>query len=531
MKKIKELDLGFSDAVNYLRKENKELFNSIFIKNFYLDRLLKPTCYFLVGEKGTGKTAYSVFMANNVYKNNKSILKYIIETDYQKFITLKKNNHLELSDYVSIWTVIILLLLAQNISNDDLNHSHFKKQSVLKSLLKAIDEYFHKAFSPEIITILKLIEQSKLTAELISKYARIEGSEATIQSFQESRFQVNLMYIEKQFKEALSGLKLKNNQLLFIDGIDIRPGQIPFDDYLECVKGLANAVWNINTDFFSNIKDSQGRFKVVLLLRPDIMNSLGLHNITNKIRDNSVYLDWRTTYPEYRTSHLFELADRLIKVQQDDRETILQGACWDHYFPWQFPSTNCDREYDPSFLRFLKLCYSRPRDIVTIAQILQEEAERKNKADLDIFELDLFINYDFQNKYSEYLLGGIKDQLSFYYNETDFDMFIKFFSFLDGCDQFDYEYYISTYNKFIDHILSGKEAIPEFVDDPESFLQFLYESNIICYIEDMEEKPYFRWCYRERSPSNISPKVKFSLRYMIHYGLNKALNVGKQRYK
>ncbi len=74
MKKIKDLNFGFNDAENYKRKENKDLFNSIFVKNKYLDRLLLPCNYFLVGEKGTGKTAYAVFLSNNEYKNTVSEL-------------------------------------------------------------------------------------------------------------------------------------------------------------------------------------------------------------------------------------------------------------------------------------------------------------------------------------------------------------------------------------------------------------------------------------------------------------------------
>ena len=38
------------------------------------------------------------------------------------------------------------------------------------------------------------------------------------------------------------------------DEIDIRPENIPYSEYLECVKGLANAIWSLNNDYFPNIK-------------------------------------------------------------------------------------------------------------------------------------------------------------------------------------------------------------------------------------------------------------------------------------
>lgn len=530
MKSIQELNLGFNDAENYQRRENKQLFNNIFVKNKFLDNLLDSSIFFLIGEKGTGKTAYSVYLANNEYKENTAELKYIRETDYQKFVTLKKNNQLELSDYDSIWKVIILLLLAKSLKKEELDHNHFRKGKKIKSILEAIDEYYSNAFSPEIISILNLIENSKYAAELITKHLRIVGEESVGTNFQESRFQVNLLYIQKQFESALSAIKLKKNHLLFIDGIDIRPYLIPYKEYLDCVKGLASAIWSLNNDFFANIRDSKGRFRTILLVRPDIFNSISLQNLTNKIRDNSVYLDWRTTYPSYRSSFLFELSDKLLSSQQKI-PNLEFGLSWDYYFNWKSQSTNQNREYDPSFYKFLRLSYSRPRDIVTMLKILQEEFKEKRHVNISRFTKKLFDSHDFQNKYSEYLMGGIKDQLSFYYNVDDYNIFLKFFTFLDGKSEFNYEQYINIYNRFTKYISGHHPNTPEFIESSDTFLQFLYDTNIICYIEELEYEPFYRWCYRERSPSNISPKVKPNARYRIHYGLQKSLNVGKQRRK
>lgn len=526
MKTINQLALGFNDAENYKKRENKDLFNKIFVKNFFLENLLDSNKYFLIGEKGTGKTAYAVFLTNNYYKNNICKLNYIRETDYKKFVTLKRNKHLELSDYTNIWQVIILLLLCKSIGKDELDHFAFSKNSKINAMHDAIDEYYIHAFSPEILSVLNFVEDSRLAAEIITKHLKMKGEESVSTSFSESRFQINLMYIQKQFQSALEAIKIKDNHTLFIDGIDIRPGSIPYEEYLECIKGLANASWNLNNDFFANIKDSKGRFKVVLLLRPDIFNSIGLQNLTNKIRDNSVYLDWRTTYPDHRSSYLFELCDKLLSSQQDD--DFANGEVWDHYFPWKSTSTSPNRDYDPAFIRFLRLSYSRPRDIVTIIQILKEDHSGK-EGDISQFKEEKFDSYMFQNKYSEYLMGGIKDQLSFYYDESDYNAFLKFFNFLKGYNQFTYDEYLNAYHEFTDFIINNHNEIPKFVESENDFLQFLYDTNILCFIEDIEGERFFRWCYRERSPSNISPKVSPNAMYRIHYGLNKALNVGNKR--
>ncbi len=96
MKLVKDLELGFADAENYKRRENKELLNRVFIRDSHLEELCQPNVSFLIGEKGTGKTAYSIFLTNNQYKETASSTRYVRETEYQKFIALKREKHLTL---------------------------------------------------------------------------------------------------------------------------------------------------------------------------------------------------------------------------------------------------------------------------------------------------------------------------------------------------------------------------------------------------------------------------------------------------
>ena len=525
MKTIEQLEIGFSDAENYRRKENKEVFNKIFIKNDNLERLCNPAISFLIGEKGTGKTAYSVYLSNNNYKNNFASVRYIRETEYNKFISLKRDKHLEVSDYTSIWKVIISLLISQQIKQREGIGSKILNYSKFKSLQSAIDEYYLNAFSPEIVQALQFVQESKYAAELLSKYAKASGEEREQLTFSESRFQVNLFYIQKKFNGALSQLKLEQNYILFIDGIDIRPSSIPYDEYIECIKGLANPIWELNNDIFSTFKDSKGRMRVVLLIRPDIFDSLGLQNQNTKIRDNSVFLDWRTEYHNHRKSDLFKVVDHLLQSQQTEKLEI--GQAWDYYFPWNSPGLEADYQEATSFINFIRWSYYRPRDIVTMLALLKLDI--MNIANKTSFSLADFDNKSFQRKYSNYLLGEVKDHLLFYYKQDDYDIFLKFFEFLNGADTFDYKKYITAYDKMINHAKSLKVRMPKFMKTANDFLQFLYELNVICYFDDtVEGKKFIHWSFKERNYSNISPKVKTGVLYQVFYGLSKALNVGKK---
>ena len=526
--KLIDLNLGFADAENYKRRENKELLNNVFVRNDFLDQLCTPAISFLMGEKGTGKTAYSVFLANGEYKNTRGAIRYIRETDYRKFITLKNERNLQLSDFSSVWKVIILLLLCADIREKEGDALLARMTRRFKAMNEAIDEYYASAFAPEISQALQFVEESKRSAELIAKYLKASGEEKETVSFSASRFQVNLLYIQRKLLEAaLSEFKLDRNHILFIDGIDIRPSAIPYEEYKECIKGLANAVWELNNDFFPSIKGSKGRLRAVLLLRPDIFVTLGLQNQNTKIRDNSVYLDWRTEYANYRSSNLFQTANHLLGWQQP--VSLGSGDAWDLYFPWDTAKVGADYVSPSSFISFLRYSYHRPRDIVTMLRLMRDVSTKNNKGKQS-FTLADFEDLAFQKQYSEYLLGEVKDHLVFYYSLTDYDLFLKFFEFLNNAHAFTYKTFLSAFEKLARHIDSIAAPKPQFMATPNDFLQFLYDLNVICYLEAPESGgPLFlRWCFRERAYSNISPKVKAGERYEVFYGLAKALNVGKR---
>ena len=148
----------------------------------------------------------------------------------------------------------------------------------------------------------------------------------------------------------------------------------------------------------------------------------------------------------------------------------------------------------------------------------------EQKFDYGTFDSDLF-----QNDYSEYFLSSLKDQLSFYYSDADYKLFIKFFDYF-STPQFSFDEYQKAYEKYVDFILDtikSETEIPHFVEDPKEFLQLLYDSNIITAIEG--NGMFFHFSYREKSTSNIAPEVPYekTISYRFHYGLYKKTKMGR----
>ena len=92
MKKIQELRQVKGDAYDYYiaSGEDRELFEKIFLVDEIIDEIKKPDKYFLIGEKGSGKTAYSVYMSQSRTQEYFGFITLVENTLYQKFLNMKR---------------------------------------------------------------------------------------------------------------------------------------------------------------------------------------------------------------------------------------------------------------------------------------------------------------------------------------------------------------------------------------------------------------------------------------------------------
>lgn len=531
MKNLSELDFGYGDAANYRNsRKYREFFSTVFVRDEKLDRLMREDTYFLIGDKGTGKTAYAVFLENYEYNNTKSKVVNLEATDYKVFMNLRKLGFLQLSDYSRVWKIILLLIMSKLINKQDISAFGPKRSAQLETLSDSIDAYYDNAFIPEITTSFKYIFDNACSDEAGITFAAL-GLQGDLKSSASQRisdektlqkFQNNLLDMERRFSEAFSRLKINNNKFIFIDSIDIRVDDFANSEYKACIQGLASAIWEVNTSVFRSMPESNGFLKVILSIRTDMFPQLALHNQANKIRDNGVLLDWRTTYENYRNSALFNLCNNLLSYQNPG---LSPNAYWDYYFPWFTDSTNTHkRVHDDSFIDCLRLSLSRPRDFVSIMKAIQARCNKTTeKSDLESFD-----NNDTQNEISNYYVDEARDWCLHKFSPEGYSTVLFFFQFLNGRSKFTYAEYQISYAEYIRQVEERDMELFDEILSPEDFLQLLYDMNMICYYDKTQDgKEFFRFCYREREIYHLDPKVKLGSTYGVHYALLKALNLGR----
>jgi len=182
---------------------------------------------------------------------------------------------------------------ASSILENTATPEFLRRFTKLAALKDSIDEFYQNAFAPEIVKMISFVESADVSTKIIAKHmnigAEVVGSGKNEIKDSNTVYQIHLLKIRQAFESALSALRLDNDHIIFIDGIDVRPSDIAYSDYFECIRGLTEGVWSINNDFLGNIKGSKGRIRIVLLVRPDTFLKTGLHNLNTKLRDNSVF--------------------------------------------------------------------------------------------------------------------------------------------------------------------------------------------------------------------------------------------------
>lgn len=519
MKPINELREPFNDAHNYRNRAEKEFFNRVFLRTTALDELLKSSVYFLMGEKGSGKTAYAVYMENNRYGGTVSQVTTMTETQYNKFIQLKRQGHLNYSDYASIWRAILLFVISQMIltKSKGLFSSFTNKY---KKIEQSLSNWTANSLNPEIEIAFDVILREAAKASVQApQFGKAEASHAAERAERTTQIRHNLLNCEREFREALESLKLSKDHILFFDGIDYRPESINYKEYLECVKGLGEAIWQLNSDFFGSIRDSAGRIKTVLLVRPDVFHALNLYNSNSRFQDNTVFLNWSTSEYEYATSSLYEVSGRYFSCQQKP-ETTPRDA-WQHYY--ESGSTD-----SPIFKKLLRQTFQKPRDYLTFVKMTRKRAIDAKRGHLDQFASDCASNPGFTKDFSDYLLGEAKNYAAFYMTQDDFYKYIKFFQFLDGKREFDYQAFSEAFVRFKKWANGENFDATEYLRDADSLLQLFFDMNVIGYYETSQDQKdrFVHWSYRERSLNNISPKVKSDSTLLLNAGIMKALDIG-----
>jgi len=522
MKRLKELVIPLGDAENYRQRSDKAFFNDIYFRTEFLEQLLDPKKYFLCGDKGTGKTAMAVYLHNNEYKDTKADHVFIRSTEIRELQTLRRSGRLSLPDMQLLWETTLLLRVARQVDDQVLANGWMQKYALLHGIKATLERYYEERQNPEIKVDIEILKNRDLSGKLAANDSELGVAAETKEKKNFTHYRDLVYAVNTELKKALEKARFSKRIIVLLDGLDNRHEDTTPKEYADTLSSLGAAVWNLNADFFSSIRDSKYRPKVVLLMRPEVVEMVGLSNAPLKMRDNGVELNWLVNdEARYRESRLFKLIDHVLAMQQSPVLGGQLGAAWDGYFPYKENAIE-------SFVLMLRRTYHRPRDLLTYIAQMQEVARDK-----DVFELGDFESAEVERKFSEYLLSEIRNGLELTVSKNERDLIPVFFKSFGGSKRVSYAQYCSAHSSFIRDVERRQISVAGTIfEKADVLLQILFENNILAYIEKTEKgRSYVRWFFRERTFGDPKPMVQFDEIYLVHEGLSKALDVGVRKVR
>lgn len=409
---------------------------------------------------------------------------------------MKKDGKLNYTHYITLWKAILLTKLLATIEDNEIGFFNSHAMDRIRNTLK---KYNFTKITMDSFSPVSMMDNVKFCADMSGTlgidYARSGAnlSQETINQYTEQRhiYEDNWQKFINEIAEDLEKLRLKNHHYLFVDGIDTRPKDIPYDEYKQCIYPLVRAVYDLNSDILSRIKDrNKGRLQIILLTRLDIFLNAGLSNAGSKISDNSAFLNWSMSNEgQYRETPLFALVNNMLRASQPTDDSIP----WDNFF--NFEISRGPRKFN-AFVYTLRLSTSKPRDFVKILKIAKEHCLTTGKKDPtpSVIESDLF-----QRAYSTYYADVLRTALGFYYSDRQIKLLFDFIKSFKRCS-FTYEDYNKVWMAF-----SDKEELQECLGDSFDLLELMFNFNLVALVED---NSYIRWKFRECTIANYDYSIE-----------------------
>jgi energy-coupling factor transporter ATP-binding protein EcfA2 len=435
--------------------------------------------YFVIGRKGSGKTAIAQHLAEISEPNVFSIRLSFKNFPFNILYSLENNREYTApNQYISMWKYLIYSYLCRKmIENQNINLDIRNKLTKLYgdstevSLNKLIEKWTSKSFGLEVLGVGFNYERERAIEE-ITWIDTIEILERVILEYcDDSRYYFLFDELDEDYKEFTTEVEARN--------------------YMCMLTSLLKAVQQIR----STLDVAQKCVYPIVFLRSDIYSQLKDAD-KNKWRESLIDLEWNTSKIKSMLAHR-------ICVAMSIPATDFESAWYLLFSRAKVKMGNNQRREMDIFSYIERSTEMRPRDFVQYIKECVELAKERQE-----FPIIPDTVKEADDNFSEYLKGETIDELFPILPEIDEILgllsTIRKQSF--GSGVFEKEY----------NALVNREAIPK--RDIRYVLLSLFDAGVIGNQPSMKGQSIFRF-------SKKSPRFNFNETMIIHRGLYKALQI------
>ena len=476
--------------------------NKYFIDVQYKESLLHGDKFFVIGRKGTGKSAlynwlHSIQPEEGIIVSNMSFSDF----PFERLLSLSDDNFMKPNQYQSIWKHIILLELAKIIIYDTQSD--------------AADEGWRELLDYIKNRGVNLSDLHREITRVIDKYDSRLGYKESFLGYGTSK------KIENRW--GLSNITSLNNRLIevicdylkrhqtcqyiiqFDQLDDSYTSYICRDEYLQCIQSLFKTIYQLNQNF-----KLQGIcVKIIAYLRSDIYTQFNRHDAESSRWEQFVLkLNWAIINKmDWPTCNLLKLINARIKYS-------LPELCTETS-PFSFIFNNEEiglksptkRRTEDIFKYIVHRTFQRPRDLIQFCKKIQNESAGSQKLNGQTIKAA-------EKEFSLWLLGEVENEIAPIISDTE-----SLYELLRQMGRNDY-----TIKQFRDNYKQYHSHFP--TANAEDMLRLLYNWGVIVNVKsiNVKEKRITEWFSVIRNERSVFNR---DLNIRTHPGFYEGLHTSK----
>lgn len=499
---LRQIDFGDIDA-----NADPNL-DKYFMDNGYWDMIVNDPIYYVIGRKGTGKSALYKMLEKDAIINGIPVSNCDFgDFPFNKLMQLSDDDFSKPNQYQSIWQLVILNQFVYLIMrNNNVNHSniHYKKLANYYNTFLGDTLELHKVS----LTKVRKKEHSLQVASLGINPGISESKEAAI-TYSDSY--TNISSINKSLLSELTEFFKTTDEpsyLVQFDRLDDTYNQYTEkESYFHLVISLMKTVYSLNNHFRSS---GINQVKTIVYLRTDIIDEIGKRDAESARWEDFTYrLNWAIVNKS-------DWNNPPLKLMLNKR--IINSLKRDVSFENIFDSNqirinrsdiminsqgNRDNRYMDIFQYMTELTLHRPRDLIKFCKCIQQELSESQPSKLSYRTIK-----DAEKGYCYWLVNAeLSNEINPVIPDTE-----KLFALLRslGSKPFSFSDFNSRYNSTDNSGISM---------DKDKLISYLYDVGILMNVNFDHGHLRFKSKVRNRGTVNRSMKL------MIHPGVWKGINV------
>ena len=485
---IKKINFGDIDG---LYDPNLEKY---FLDEDFWEKIIDSDILYVIGRKGTGKSALYQWIFSNQNRNNVIISNLSFQNfPFEKLLQLNDTDYSRPNQYQSIWRNIILIEICKlivsdqnNVVNDDYltikNYLSFLYGTDLKELHKQATQKVNRTNGGLFYNSIGIsIEDEKSAVyDVVTK---------NITNLNRSLEEIIVRYLK---------LSPSVKYLIQFDQLDDNFNKYTNNDiYFQCIISLFKVIYNLSLTF----RRDNIPVKIIGYLRSDIFYSINQYDSESARWDQYKYnINWAIiNRNDWIDARLLKLINRRISASID----IGKENVFPIIFDKKLLGLKENYRMQNLFPYIIHRTFHRPRDLIQFCIKIKQEVETDN-----------YINYrqieNAEKEYSLWLLTEIENEIGTTIKDTT-----TLYEFLRELGSSDYSIsdFKTKYSRF--------QKILQL--DYEELLDILYSIGIIMNVNNYgkEKREIFSVVRNDRSVFN------HDLRILTHYGIYKGIYISK----